>query len=178
MKGTKNLENVAYKELWNKNIVGVALVDETGKFIKVNPQFCSIVGYSETELESKRFQDITHPEDVKADNEETSRLLHSSTKDEFIMTKRYLNKTGNSVWVLLKVNKLVDKDGKFLIFLSQISTILDIKNFDHIPTPHIIENKIKKRKFFLFLKDYSGYILAILIAAGIIIGEILKIGQS
>lgn len=175
MKVSKKLENIAHKELWETNIVGVALVNEDGKFIKVNPQFCEIVGYSGSELENKRFHDITHPDDVLADQEEVARLLNNPTKNEYMMTKRYLNKLGNSVWVLLKVNKITDKDGKFLIFLSQISTILHIKHFDDFPTEHIIKPEAEKRGFFLFFKDYSSYIAPILIAIGVIIGEVLRI---
>jgi len=44
--------------------VGIAHRDLQGRCLRVNEKFCSIVGYSRGELLEKRFQDITHPEDL------------------------------------------------------------------------------------------------------------------
>jgi len=44
--------------------VGVAqTIPKTGRFSKVNPRMCLITGYSAEELLTRRFSDITHPDD-------------------------------------------------------------------------------------------------------------------
>src|SRR4051812_5168585 len=55
--------------------VGMAFVDLDGRFVRVNRALCEIVGYSCEELTAARFQSITHPSDVEADEELTRRLL-------------------------------------------------------------------------------------------------------
>lgn len=39
------------------------LVSPDKEFLKVNPSFCQMLGYSKEELLSKRFHDISHPDD-------------------------------------------------------------------------------------------------------------------
>jgi PAS domain S-box-containing protein len=46
--------------------VGIEDVLPTGEFVRVNPRFCEITGYTADELRSLRIQDITHPDDSDA----------------------------------------------------------------------------------------------------------------
>jgi PAS domain S-box-containing protein len=49
--------------------IGIHHVAPDGHYLRINPRFCEIVGYSEKELRSLNFQDITHPDDLAADLE-------------------------------------------------------------------------------------------------------------
>lgn len=40
---------------------------KTGRFLRTNPRYCSIVGYSASEMLERTFREITHPEDLRAD---------------------------------------------------------------------------------------------------------------
>jgi PAS domain S-box-containing protein len=53
----------------------MAIVDLSGKWIKVNKSLCEMVGYSESEMSNLTFQDITHPDDLGIDLENVRRLL-------------------------------------------------------------------------------------------------------
>src|SRR6185436_6410723 len=55
--------------------IGVALVSPDGRFFKVNRALCQLVGYSEAELLTRTFQDITYPEDLELDLENGRRML-------------------------------------------------------------------------------------------------------
>ena len=55
--------------------IGMALVSPEGRWLKVNPALCRIVGYSNEELMAKDFQSITHSEDVEASETNRRRLL-------------------------------------------------------------------------------------------------------
>src|SRR6266849_3447187 len=44
--------------------VGIAHTHPTGRFLRVNETFCTIIGYPREELLQKGFQDITHPDDL------------------------------------------------------------------------------------------------------------------
>jgi PAS domain S-box-containing protein len=46
---------------------GMALVGLDGRFLKINPAFCELLGYAEPELLVLDFQTITHPDDLEAD---------------------------------------------------------------------------------------------------------------
>ena len=55
--------------------IGVALVSPDGRWLKVNRALCDLVGYSEAELLTRTFQDITHPEDLEIDLENVRRMI-------------------------------------------------------------------------------------------------------
>jgi len=103
---------------------GMALVDPTGHFVRVNPALCALTGYSEDELLERTFQDITHPEDVDADVGQARRVFAGEI-DSYEMEKRYLRRTGEVVWVLLSGSVIRDEDGRPIVGLAQIQDITD-----------------------------------------------------
>lgn len=77
---------------------------------RVNNQFCSIVGYTRGELQSLSFADITHPDDLRLDEEQIGRVIADEI-DAFELEKRYLHKQGNVVWVRLYSNVAREPSG-------------------------------------------------------------------
>lgn len=86
--------------------VGVAQVDAlSGRFRQVNKKYCDIVGYTEAEMQSRTFRDITHPEDLEFDRQLRRDLVHGAIP-EFTVEKRYLHKSGRAVWVLVTASPM------------------------------------------------------------------------
>src|SRR5713226_9840359 len=102
--------------------IGMALVAPDGRWLRVNPSLCRIVGYSPEELLATTFQAITHPEDLDTDVEFAQRMLGGSIP-HYQMEKRYFHKDGHLVWILLSVSLVRDADGRPLYFVSQIQDI-------------------------------------------------------
>lgn len=106
--------------------IGMALVSPEGRWLRVNKAFCDLVGYSKDELLSLTFQDITHPDDLKAD----LGYVHQMLSGEIItyqMEKRYIHKSGRIVWGLLSVSMARDNHDHPLYFISQIQDITQRK---------------------------------------------------
>ena len=55
-----------FRAAFENAAVSVALVDPKGSFLRVNDTFTCMLGYSTKELETKTFQDVTHPDDLAA----------------------------------------------------------------------------------------------------------------
>ncbi len=102
--------------------VGIALVGPDGRWLSVNRRLCDITGYSEAELMSKTFQDITHPDDLNADLDQVRRMLARQI-DTYTMEKRYFRKDGSIVWVSLTVALIWKADGTPDYFISVIEDI-------------------------------------------------------
>ncbi|NQE32721.1 PAS domain S-box protein [Microcoleus asticus] len=83
--------------------VGITHPDKTGRYLRVNQKFCEIVGYTASELLSRTWMDVTYPEDIDADLEQ-SKQLFAGEIDSFKMEKRLLHKDGNVVWVNITVS--------------------------------------------------------------------------
>jgi diguanylate cyclase (GGDEF)-like protein/PAS domain S-box-containing protein len=104
--------------------IGMALVGIDGRFLRVNPALCELVGYDADTLMRSTFQDITHPDDLELDLE----LLHAcldGRRDGYQMEKRYLHRAGHEVWVSLHVAVARDAEGRPTGFVSQILDISD-----------------------------------------------------
>ncbi len=105
---------------------GIALVDLTGRWIKVNPALCLMLGRSEEILLETTFQDITHPEDLNKDLELMQKVL-SKEIESYHIEKRYFHKNGSTIWVLLSVSLVRDEHNLPIHFVSQIQDITNRK---------------------------------------------------
>ena len=104
--------------------IGVALVDTDGRWIEVNPALCRIVGYSRDELLRIDFQTITHPDDLDADLALMQQVL-AGRLDSYGMEKRYIRKSGETIWIQLDVVLVRPPDGAPRYFLSKIQDITE-----------------------------------------------------
>lgn len=102
--------------------IGMALVSTEGKWLKVNQSVCDLLGYSEAELLSKTFQDITHPDDLNEDMSHVCQILAGEVRT-YEMLKRYFHKSGQVVWARLSVSLVRNQNDKPLYFISQIENI-------------------------------------------------------
>jgi PAS domain S-box-containing protein len=118
---------IEFRTLFEQAPLGIAKVDsQTGDFITVNSEFCRIVGYSEEELANFNFQKITHPDDLE-ENVNCLNKLKDGSLQEFALEKRYLHKTGRTVWVNLIVSKLWKSEEKISSNIAIIEDITDKK---------------------------------------------------
>lgn len=106
--------------------IGMALVSTEGKWLKVNRSVCDLLGYSESELSSKTFQDITHPDDLDADLMHVRRMLAGEIRT-YEMLKRYFHKSGHIIWARLSVSLVRNQKREPLYFISQIENITERK---------------------------------------------------
>ena len=106
--------------------MGIAHVSPDGQWLRVNKKLCKVVGYSEEELFKMRFQDITHPDDLRTDVAEAEKL-RTGTLDTYSMEKRYIRKDGSLVWVNLTVSVARHANGQLKHFISVVEDITERK---------------------------------------------------
>lgn len=97
-----------------------------GSWLKVPPTLCDLLGYTEQELLSRTFKDVTHPDDFEADWSQCQRLVRGEIKS-FDLEKRYLHKDGHTIWVYLNCSVVEDDAGKPVHFITYIRDITDRK---------------------------------------------------
>lgn len=94
-----------FRSMFEMAGVPSTLVDTTGKFKLVNEQFCQMTGFSQEELATMKFSDITHPEDIE-DNMQIFQRLVSRKERSVHFEKRYIIKNGDIIWVLVDATLL------------------------------------------------------------------------
>ena len=104
------------------SLVMVTHSDLEGRWLKVPPTLCELVGYSEQELLGRHFDELTHPDDVEVNLNRRLQLLRGEIKS-FDLEKRYVHRDGGIVWVYINVSVVLDANGIPVHFLSYIRDI-------------------------------------------------------
>ncbi|KZZ69617.1 hypothetical protein A3765_17220 [Oleiphilus sp. HI0130] len=89
--------------------VGIAHVSTEGNWLRVNQRLCDIVGYTEGELLTLTFQDITYTDDLEKDLSLLSELMNGKA-NSYALEKRCFHKGGHIVWVHLTVSVVRSED--------------------------------------------------------------------
>jgi PAS domain S-box-containing protein len=99
--------------------VGMARVAPDGRWLEVNQRLCEMLGFERDELLARKFQDMTHPDDLDADLELVERVLAGELAT-YTLEKRYVKKDGGLVWVDLTVSLVSDDAGpKYFVSIVQ-----------------------------------------------------------
>ena len=99
-----------FRAIFEQAAVGIAKTALSGQFMRVNPGFCQIVRYAESELLQKNWQAITHPDDIEADREYVRSLL-SGNIQTFSLEKRLVCKDEAVRWANVTVSAMRDAKG-------------------------------------------------------------------
>ncbi len=105
---------------------GMALVSANGRFVKVNGFLCQMLGYGENELLGRSFEEFTHPDDRGGGQARLQRIL-SGRESYNRAEKRYVNKNGKAVWVLVSNSLVKDEQGNPLHFVCHLYKITERK---------------------------------------------------
>jgi PAS domain S-box-containing protein len=109
--------------------VGIAHAALDGRWLRFNEKLCAIVGYPREELLHKTFQDITHPDDLRASLDNAARLRQGEFPS-YSLQKRYVRKDGSLVWVDLSVALQLDAAGAPAFMIAIIQDISERKRLE------------------------------------------------
>ncbi len=115
-----------FRAIFEQAAVGIAKTGLGGQFMRVNPGFCQIVRYAESELLQQNFQAITQPDDIEADRENL-RLLLSGEIQTFSREKRLICKDGEVRWANVTVSAMRDAEGTPQYLICAIQDISERK---------------------------------------------------
>jgi len=106
--------------------VGASVCELSGRFLRVNRFLCEMLGYSEEEMLTKTFSDITHPDDVQIGLDAGKKLV-SGELDYASFEKRYIRKDGRIINVIISPTVIRSEDGKPQHFMALFQDITERK---------------------------------------------------
>ncbi len=127
------------RAVFDQAAIGINQAGLDGYFLQVNQAYCNLLGYSEAELLQLRYQDIAHPDEVKATETAIAKLL-SGEASSVTLEKRYFHKDGSARWTNLVLSILRDAEGQPISDLAIVQDISDRKQ---------IEEELQRTKLFL-----------------------------
>ncbi len=120
---------VRFEEAFQHAPIGMAMVGEAGSFVRVNPAFCRMLGYSNAELLELSFAELTHPDDLDR-NVELHTQAYQGDVDTYVLDKRYRRKMGDWIWCRVHVTVVKDAEGAPLYSLGQIVDVTERRRFE------------------------------------------------
>jgi PAS domain S-box-containing protein len=118
----RQAEEERFRATFEQAAVGIAHVGLDGRWLRVNRRLCDILGYPRQELLAMTFQQVTHPDDVRAD-EELARRVAAGEIPTYTLEKRYLRRDGSPLWINLTVALARGGEGQEAYFISVIEDI-------------------------------------------------------
>lgn len=110
-------------ELSSRGMVQIS--PETGRFLRVNAKFASIMGYEVEELLQMKVDDLLAPDDPFNFEETLNETLNSGNNS---VERRYRRKDGEAVWVRINGIMIRDNDGAPMHIVATINDITKSQN--------------------------------------------------
>ena len=116
-----------FQAMFEHSPMGIALVEtQTGKILEANLMFLRIIGRSTDEMDSLKWMEITHPEDLKIGIIQMDRLKAKEITG-YKLIKRYVKPDGTIVWVNITVAAIQNEGDKTTRHLTMVEDITDQK---------------------------------------------------
>jgi PAS domain S-box-containing protein len=114
-----------FRSVFENSPLGKSMTGIDGS-LQVNRSFCDILGYSEEELKTKNWQEITHADDIRESADIVQSLIDGQ-KNTARYEKRYIHKNGSIVWTDISTTLHRDSDNNPLYFITAVNDITDKK---------------------------------------------------
>jgi len=120
-----------FRNLFEFSPLGKSMTGIDGS-LKVNHAFCKMLGYTENELKSMHWKEITHPDDIQKSEEIVQNLIDGKIeKAEYV--KRYVHKNGSIIWTDISTFLKRDSTNKPEFFITSVRDITELKKHrDHL----------------------------------------------
>jgi PAS domain S-box-containing protein len=115
-----------FRIAFEQSAAGICISALDGAYLHANAAFCEFVGYSLDELRRLKSADLSHPDDRHRAAELLARMTRGELP-EARWERRYIHKSGLSLWALLTTTLVHGTDGAPDYFISQIIDISDRK---------------------------------------------------
>ncbi len=110
-------------------LVMTAHVSLDGRWLKVPPTLCTLLGMSEAELLGAPVSTVTHPDHVAEDEAERRRLVTGEVRTSDLEL-RLLRRDARPVWVYLNRSVVQDAGGRPLYLLSYLRDVTDRRTLE------------------------------------------------
>ena len=165
------LRKAQLASFYSLDLVGLTITSPEKGWISINSCLCSMLEYSEQQLQKMTWAELTHPEDLDADIEQFTKLLANEI-DGYSLEKRFISRTGKVINTMLVVRCARKGDGSVDYVIAMVQDISKQKAdaiqieqlayFDpltKLPNRRLLDDRLKQA---LVLSERSGHYGALL----------------
>ena len=136
-----------FRYVFENSCIGKSLTLPSGE-VQSNNILCELLGYSKEELKWKKWQELTHPDDIDDSQRELDKII-SGDQASVAFCKRYIKKDGSILWADVHTSVRRDTDGIPLHYITSVIDITDRKKEQE----KLTVSEIRYRRLFESAKD-------------------------
>ncbi len=110
--------------IFDNAALGIAQISLDGSWLRVNNRYSEMLGYSESELLTRKIWDVTRPPDYDEVSRGRGQLLEGAISSH-TMDKRFVRKDGTIFWGRLNRSLVRDQDNKPQYFIAVVEDITE-----------------------------------------------------
>ena len=115
-----------FRAYFEQGLVGMVMLSANRDWIEANPRFCRLLGYPEKELMGKTWTQLTHPDDLPAEEARFKQMLGGEVNG-FVMDKRFIRRDGKIRYVSLSMQCMRKDTGEVDCILALVQDMTDRK---------------------------------------------------
>jgi len=143
------------QQTFDNAVIGMALVDKTGKWIRVNDSLCQLLGYTRAALLTMTFADVSHPDYLKETYNHLEKLVVGEV-EVFHREECFIHKSGQEVYAMVGVSKITNENGELIHYVAQYADITERKlAAEKIQKYAILETKTKEMEQFSYIVSHD-----------------------
>jgi PAS domain S-box-containing protein len=139
-----------FRRYFDLGLIGMAITTPSQGVLEVNDCLCEILGYSRSELLHMTWAEITHPDDLAADQAQFARVLAKEI-DGYSIDKRWIKKDGEITYTDISVNCVRKRDRSVDYFVALVQDITQRKQAEGA----LRESEERYRSLTAQVKDYA-----------------------
>ncbi len=120
--GASDEQERRFHQAFEAAALGMMILATDGRCLEINQAACQMLGYSKSEVLTKKIADITWPEDWAMEVEQWNHSLRGNGSP-YQLEKRFVHKRGHHVWVSLNAALTRDEQQQPLFFVSHLQDI-------------------------------------------------------
>jgi diguanylate cyclase (GGDEF)-like protein/PAS domain S-box-containing protein len=170
------LDSLALREaqltmFYSLDLVGLTVTSSDKGWVSINACLCTMLEYTEEQLQELTWVDLTHPDDLEADMTQFTKLLASEIEG-YSLEKRFISRTGKVIPTMLVVRCVRKKNGAIDYVMAMVQDISKQKEdaiqierlayFDpltKLPNRRLLDDRLKQA---LIHSERSGHYGALL----------------
>lgn len=115
-----------FRAFFERSMVGMAETSPQKGWVEVNQRLCEILGLSREELTRMTWTELTHPDDLAADEAQFNRVLAGEI-DEYAVEKRFIHHDGHVIYAHTAARCIRREDRTIDYFVALVDDISDRK---------------------------------------------------
>ncbi len=118
-----------FRGYFEQGLIGMAMLSAGKDWIEANRRLREMLGYSEEELSSKTWTELTYPDDLAGEDAQFQRMLGGASKG-YVTDKRFIRKDGEIVYASLSAQCMRKEDGTLDCVLALVQDITERKRLE------------------------------------------------